>query len=139
MKDSSGDWSYSANLIREFPALDIFSGNEEYLLANLRAGGAGCISANVNVSAALAQAVCMAWREEGQDAERMQKELDDVRIALQDYPIPSALKHLMSVITGNSGWNNILPPNRRFPRNRLETHRRLSALPQMKPILGKSA
>ena len=139
LKDSSGDWSYSANLIKEFPALDIFSGNEQYLLANLHAGGAGCISANVNVSAALAQAVCLAWRE-GQDAERIQKELDDVRIVLQEYPIPSALKHLMSVITGNPGWNNILPPNLPLPAEQARKLTAcLSALPCMKSILSKSA
>jgi 4-hydroxy-tetrahydrodipicolinate synthase len=137
LKDSSGDWSYSANLIEQFPALDIFSGNEQYLLANLRAGGAGCISANVNVSARLARAVYVAVRE-GQAAERTQEELDGVRIVLQEYPIPAALKHLMSVITGNRGWENILPPNQ--PLSADQSRRLtlgLSALPQMKAILGK--
>ncbi len=137
LKDSSGDWSYSAKLLKEFPGFELFSGNEEHLLANLRAGGAGCISANVNVSGPLAQAVYAAWRES--HAERLQKELDDVRIALQDYPLPSALKHLMSVISDNPGWNNILPPNRSLPaQHARELVARLSALPQMKPILGKS-
>lgn len=135
LKDSSGDWSYSANLIREFPSLGIFSGNEEYLLANLRAGGAGCISANVNVTAALAQAVYRAWREGG-DTDRAQKDLDSVRLALQEYPLPAGLKHLMSVISANPEWNNILPPNQ--PLSTEQGHKlvaRLSALPAMKPLM----
>ncbi|MGO9056738.1 MAG: dihydrodipicolinate synthase family protein [Candidatus Binataceae bacterium] len=136
LKDSSGDWSYSARLIKEFPRLGIFSGNEEHLLTNLRAGGAGCISANVNVSGLLAQAVYRAWRE-GQGAEAAQKELDDVRIVLQDYPIPAALKHLMSAITGNPGWNTLLPPNRALSAEQTrKLMAQLSALPGMKSILA---
>ena len=136
LKDSSGDWAYSARLLNEFPRLGIFSGNEEHLLTNLHAGGAGCISANVNVSGPLAQAVYRAWRE-GREAQAAQKELDDVRIVLQPYPIPAALKHLMSAISGNPGWNNILPPNRPLSTEQArELTARVSALPQMKSILA---
>src|ERR1700722_19146505 len=41
LKDSSGDWSNSARLLKEFPGFGVFSGSEEFLLANLRAGGVG--------------------------------------------------------------------------------------------------
>src|SRR5580658_6007962 len=63
VKDSSGDWQVSATFLREFPGFDVFSGSEEFLLANLRAGGVGCISASTNVTAPLARPVYAAWRE----------------------------------------------------------------------------
>ena len=138
LKDSSGDWSYSAQLLREFPGLGVFTGSEQFLLANLRAGGVGCISANVNITAPLAHAVYQAWR--GGDADRLQKALDDTRVVLQDYPFPAAHKHLMSALSANPGWINILPPNRPLaaPPAR-ELIERLGALASMKPILGGSA
>src|SRR5260221_4512947 len=60
LKDSSGDWSNTAKLLQEFPGFGVFSGSEEFLLANLRAGGVGCISASTNVTAALARQ--FTWR-----------------------------------------------------------------------------
>ena len=46
VKDSSGDWSYTRqSCSRRFPGFGVYSGTEQFLLANLRAGGAGCISA----------------------------------------------------------------------------------------------
>ena len=138
LKDSSGDWSYSAKLLAEFPGFGVFSGSEGYLLANLRAGGAGCISANVNVSAPLARNVYLAWREG--KAEQLQKELDEVRLVLDQHPLPAAVKHVMSAINGNPAWNHILPPNQPLaePQGR-ELIARLAALPQMKPIFGRAA
>ena len=48
-KDSSGEWANTAEIRRRFPQLETFVGSEALLLANLNAGGAGCISASVNV------------------------------------------------------------------------------------------
>jgi 4-hydroxy-tetrahydrodipicolinate synthase len=138
LKDSSGDWSYSAKLLEAFPGFGVFSGNEGFLLANLRAGGVGCIAANVNITAPLAQAVYRAWRET--QAEGLQKELDETRLVLEKYPIPAGLKHLMSLITGNPGWIHILPPNQPLTAQQgRELRAGLAALPRMKPILDKAA
>jgi 4-hydroxy-tetrahydrodipicolinate synthase len=134
LKDSSGDWSYSAGLLKEFPGFSVFSGNEGFLLANLRAGGVGCISANANLTAPLARALYLGWRD-GQ-AERLQKELDETRALLDRYPLPAALKSVMSAISGNPGWNHLLPPNRPLPAAQAhELMASLRALPQMKPHL----
>ncbi len=137
LKDSSGDWSYSAGLLKEFPGLEVFSGSEGFLLANLRAGGMGCISANVNVTAPLAHKVFLAQREG--PAEQLQKDLDQARLVLDQYPLPSALKYVMAAISGNPGWNQILPPNQPLPE---EQGRRLmaglSALPTMNEIVGRA-
>src|SRR5262249_40846914 len=58
MKDSSGDWNNTKTFLDAFadtarPArtgFDVFVGNESFLLANMRNGGAGTISATANVN-----------------------------------------------------------------------------------------
>jgi 4-hydroxy-tetrahydrodipicolinate synthase len=62
LKDSSGDWSNTADLIERFPEMSIFPGSERYLLQGLRHGGAGCITATANVNAAGARGVWDARR-----------------------------------------------------------------------------
>ena len=54
MKDSSGDWAHMERVIKTFPGFRLFAGTERYLLNNLRAGGAGCITAPANVLCPLA-------------------------------------------------------------------------------------
>jgi 4-hydroxy-tetrahydrodipicolinate synthase len=138
LKDSSGDWSNTAMLLREFPGFGVFSGTEEFLLANLRAGGVGCISASTNVTAPLARALYLAWRE--RRADEMQTALTEVRLVIQSYPMQAALKHVVSAITGNHEWINILPPNRPLSETQAaELMDRLRAMPQMRPILANAA
>jgi 4-hydroxy-tetrahydrodipicolinate synthase len=139
LKDSSGDWSNTANLLKEFPGFEVFSGSEEFLLANLRAGGAGCISAVVNVTAPLAQAVYGHFMNGG-EPEAAQQELTAVRVVLGSYPLQAALKQVVSAITGDPGWLNILPPNRPLSQAQArELMARLRALPQMQPLGLKAA
>src|SRR5580700_1381657 len=46
LKDSSGDWSNTEAVLKEFRGVfDVFAGSEAFLLANMRNGGKGCISA----------------------------------------------------------------------------------------------
>ena len=54
IKDSSGDWDNTRAMLERFQprGFDVFSGSETFLLATLRAGGAGCISATANVNPA---------------------------------------------------------------------------------------
>ncbi len=110
VKDSSGDQAHTEMLIREFPDLDIFAGSERFLLETLRAGGAGCISASVNVTAPLAAEV--ARRAPGAEADPLQAELTQLRLALEDFPMIAALKALKADFTGEAAWRHILPPLR---------------------------
>jgi 4-hydroxy-tetrahydrodipicolinate synthase len=138
LKDSSGDWECSASFLREFPGFGVFSGSEEFLLANLRAGGVGCISASTNVTAPLARPVYLAWREG--EAEGLQHGLTAVRLVLQSYPLQAALKEVMARVSGDRSWRVLLPPNR--PLTQAEgaaLAERLEALPQMRPILRRAA
>jgi dihydrodipicolinate synthase/N-acetylneuraminate lyase len=52
MKDSSGDWNNPKVFLDAFAkyGFDMFVGSESFLLANMRGGGAGCISATANVN-----------------------------------------------------------------------------------------
>src|SRR5262249_59583734 len=52
IKDSSGDWANTKAVLDAFAAsgFDVFPGSETFLLAAMRAGGRGCISATANVN-----------------------------------------------------------------------------------------
>src|SRR6184192_1287380 len=54
MKDSSGDWNNTKIFLDAFAdnGFDVFVGSESFLLANMRSGGAGTISATANVNPA---------------------------------------------------------------------------------------
>src|SRR3954465_885178 len=74
VKDSSGDLSYSKELARRLPDIDVFPSSEGTLSSADEHGFAGCISATTNVNGAttnvngaLAQE---AWRSKGTDAGR---------------------------------------------------------------------
>jgi 4-hydroxy-tetrahydrodipicolinate synthase len=59
MKDSSGDWNNTKTFLDAFASngFDMFIGNETFLLANTRNGGAGTISATANVNPAAIDAL----------------------------------------------------------------------------------
>jgi len=54
MKDSSGDWNNTKTFLDAFAksGFDVFVGSESFLLASMRNGGAGTISATANVNPA---------------------------------------------------------------------------------------
>lgn len=138
LKDSSGDWNATASFLKQFPGFGVFSGTEQFLLPNLRAGGVGCISASTNVTAPLAQPVYAGWR--GAAADGLQETLTQVRLVMQAYPLQAALKEVMAQVSGEAQWRTLLPPNRPLnPAQRAELRQRLEALPQMQPIFKKAA
>jgi len=65
MKDSSGDWNNTKTFLDEFAGgscqsgsdFDVFVGSESFLLANMRNGGVGTISATANVNPAAIDAL----------------------------------------------------------------------------------
>jgi len=107
LKDSSGDWANSRHLIDTFPGFRVFSGSEQFLSDNIAAGGAGCISATVNVTAPLAARVL---RADPATRARLQGELTALRTALQEFSMIPALKRILEWHTGNPTWRNLLPP-----------------------------
>jgi 4-hydroxy-tetrahydrodipicolinate synthase len=135
VQNGSGDWTVTAALLREFPDLAIFSGTESFLLETLRAGGAGCISATVNLTAPLAQPLYTLWQSE--KAEALQASLGEVRALFDEFPTPAAQKEVVARLTGDPSWRNLLPPLLPMaPAMRTELARRLETLPQIRTVLA---
>jgi len=108
VKDSSSDWTHMRGLRATFPDLQIFAGNEAYLLDMLEAGGAGCISATANVTHPLAGAIFA--RHGADDLRDEQARLTTLRHALTAHPVIPALKQVMAWRTGHDGWLHLRPP-----------------------------
>ncbi len=104
IKDSSGDFANTRAMLRAFPGFEVFVGSEKFLLANLREGGAGCITATANVNAA---AIARAFRER---TEERQREIDRVRERFDKLPLIAALKEALALRTGDDSWRAVRPP-----------------------------
>ncbi|WP_395647353.1 dihydrodipicolinate synthase family protein [Terricaulis sp.] len=108
VKNSSGDWSAMDAALKAMPGFQVFAGSEAFLLATLRAGGPGCISALANVTSTQLGALMEQWRSEG--AEALQAAAVARRAALSKFPTIAALKEIMAQRTGRDAWRNIRPP-----------------------------
>jgi 4-hydroxy-tetrahydrodipicolinate synthase len=110
VKDSSGDWSNTRAMIERFApqGFRVFSGSETFLLATLRAGGAGCISATANVNPAAIARLAREWQSG--EAETLQQALDRVRGAFQQVPMIGALKAAIAHFGSDPAWNTVRPP-----------------------------
>src|SRR5438067_2648121 len=86
-KDSSGEWNNTHAMLERFQpqGFDVFAGSETFLLANMRGGGAGCITATGNVNPGAMVALYRSWREAGADA--AQAKLDAVRSVFAKFPM----------------------------------------------------
>lgn len=109
IKDSSDEWDHLDALCSSFPDLQVFTGSERHLTPLLRAGGAGCISATVNVTAPLAQQAVRDWQTNAQFAST-QSTLTDLRTRLSQFPTIPALKQLMAWRHDRPGWTRLRPP-----------------------------
>src|SRR6267378_2431271 len=110
MKDSSGDWNNTKAMLDAFArsGFDVFAGSERFLLANLRHGGAGCITATGNVNAAAIDRLFREWRAPA--AEQLQEGLNAVRGAVEKYPVIPALKAIVAHHSGDAAWRTLRPP-----------------------------
>jgi 4-hydroxy-tetrahydrodipicolinate synthase len=121
MKDSSGDFANTKAFIEAFPDFQAFSGSEELLLDNLRAGGRGCISATTNVTAHLASRVLKAWAAgDAAAAEEAQQVATAARRTISRFPAIAALKAIVAKRRGDAAWLNLLPPQHRLDKAQSE-------------------
>ncbi len=104
IKDSSGDFENTKAILRGVPGFEVFVGSEKFLLANLREGGAGCITATANVNA---RAIERAYRERSEEAQRA---IDEVRAAYDKLPLIAALKEAVARKTSDPQWRALRPP-----------------------------
>jgi 4-hydroxy-tetrahydrodipicolinate synthase len=129
MKDSSGDWNNTKRFLDAFAdtthpsrtQFDVFVGNESFLLANMRNGGAGTISATANVNSAaiyeLYQKCCGVRRGESpgitKDFDALQTRLNVVREVFCSGKFPSmiaALKQAIALYANDPEWVRLRPP-----------------------------
>ena len=111
MKDSSGDWNNTKTFLDAFAqsGFDVFAGSESFLLANLRDGGAGTISATANVNPAAIYKLYAEWQNA--DADEQQAKLNVVRDLFgKKYPMISALKQTIAIYANDPAWAKVRPP-----------------------------
>jgi 4-hydroxy-tetrahydrodipicolinate synthase len=109
-KDSSGDWANTKAMLDQFQpeGFDVFPGSETFLLAALRGGGAGCISATANVNPGPIAALAKSWQQD--DADAQQAALDAVRAVFQTYVMIPALKAAIAHHAKDEDWLRLRPP-----------------------------
>jgi 4-hydroxy-tetrahydrodipicolinate synthase len=110
IKDSSGDFANTQAMLERFQprGFDVYCGSETFLLATLRGGGAGCISATANVNPAAIARLARDWRSP--EAPAQQAALDAVRLAFQQFPMIPALKEAVAQFGRDDGWRIVRPP-----------------------------
>jgi 4-hydroxy-tetrahydrodipicolinate synthase len=110
IKDTSGDWNYTKTVLDAFAktGFDVFAGTETILLATMRGGGAGCISATANVNPAPIYRLFETWNDA--DADAQQVSLNAIRQTFQKYPMISALKQAIAHWSNDPGWAKVRPP-----------------------------
>jgi 4-hydroxy-tetrahydrodipicolinate synthase len=128
MKDSSGDWNntktfldaFSVRAGRAASGFDVFVGSESFLLANMRNGGVGTISATANVNPVAIHKLYSQWVRSrtgphtgGQAAEEQQSKLNVVRQVFSSKKFPSmiaALKQAIAIYADDPAWRTVRPP-----------------------------
>ncbi len=110
VKDSGGDWSNTQAMLARFQphGFQVFAGSESFLLATLRGGGAGCITALANVNAGPIARLFASWQQP--DAEVQQAALDAVRGVFARFPMMAALKGAIAHFAGDEKWATVRPP-----------------------------
>jgi 4-hydroxy-tetrahydrodipicolinate synthase len=110
IKDSSGDWNSVRTLLERFAprGFAVYPGSENLLLAAMRGGGAGCISAQANVNPAAIVDLYRGWQQP--DAEARQAGLDALRAVLVKFPTIAALKSIIAHYARDEAWVAVRPP-----------------------------
>ena len=126
MKDSSGDWNNTKTFLDAFvtaspvedspwrarTGFDVFVGSESFLLANMRNGGVGTISATANVNPAAIHKLYRDW-DTADDADQQQSKLNVVREVFSNRKFPSmiaALKQAIAIYGEDPAWASVRPP-----------------------------
>jgi len=133
MKDSSGDWNNTKTFLDAFAAgsshFDVFVGSESFLLANMRNGGAGTISATANVNPAKINTLYQSLKFPGskpsagaavtsavsadEGLAALQARLNVVRDVFSSKKFPSmiaAIKQAIAIYTNDPEWAKMRPP-----------------------------
>ncbi len=110
VKDSSGDWANTKAMLDNFSkgGFDVFAGSEEFLLANMRGGGKGCITATGNVNPGAIDNVYRNWR--APEADKLQAAITATRKIVMKHPGIPALKATIAHFGNDAQWKTCRPP-----------------------------
>ncbi len=111
MKDSSGDWNNTKTFLDAFAksGFDLFVGSESFLLAAMRNGGVGTISATANVNPVAIHKLCTEWKNP--DADEQQAKLNVTRdVFSRKYLMIAALKQAIAIYADDPAWAKVRPP-----------------------------
>ncbi len=102
VKDSSGDWAYTQELLKAHSDLIILIGDERHLAEGVRMGGQGAISGMAN----FAPREVGAMANEGRDDARVV----DFVAELLKYPVTPAVKAMVARQLGDENWLAVRAP-----------------------------
>jgi 4-hydroxy-tetrahydrodipicolinate synthase len=121
VKDSGGDFTHTAELLRRLPQLSILVGHEPHLPRLIESGGAGTICGIANLFPDLVAAL-LKPEVAAEDERRVRTFLD---IVLR-YPLLPAFKAIRAALSGDAGWN--IPRLPQLPLAEGEARELLAAL-----------
>ena len=102
VKDSSGDWPYTEELLKTHGDLIILIGDERHLARGVRLGGQGAISGMANLLPREVQVMA----EKGIDDANVERFVGQ----LLNYPVIPSIKAILARLTDNDGWLAVRPP-----------------------------
>ncbi|OAN79496.1 dihydrodipicolinate synthase family protein [Jannaschia sp. EhC01] len=108
LKDSSGKWDNTAAVIAAFPQIDTYSASESMIPQNVAAGGAGCISASLNVNPTGIRALVDGLN--GPDHDALHAQVSAVRTIFEGIPLIPAIKAAIAAQTGEVDYARVRPP-----------------------------
>jgi 4-hydroxy-tetrahydrodipicolinate synthase len=123
MKDSSGDWNNTKTFLDAFAAragstartarsFDVFVGSESFLLANMRKGGVGAISATANVNPAAIYSLFAGARDEARGREHGAKsqrsDVRDQKTAEQNLEDQQAKVNVVREVFARKSWPSMI-------------------------------
>lgn len=108
LKDSSGKWDNTAAVIAAFPQIDTYSASESLIPENVAAGGAGCISASLNVNPRGIRALVDGLN--GPDHAALHQQVSAVRTIFEGVPLIPAIKAAVAAQNGDPDYARVRPP-----------------------------
>ncbi|MBB2750761.1 UNVERIFIED_ORG: 4-hydroxy-tetrahydrodipicolinate synthase [Rhizobium aethiopicum] len=102
VKDSSGDWPYTENLLKAHSDLIILVGDERHLARGVRLGGQGAISGMANFVPRDVKLMA----EDGKDDPRIEGFVAE----LLKYPVVPAVKAMVAHVMSEEIWLAVRPP-----------------------------
>lgn len=106
VKDSTGDPASLTEFLDACPELDVFPGSETLLLAGLRLGASGVITAGANVNPRMLRAIY----DTPDTADGLQDRATAIRAEIQAHGTVPATKALLAHYHGDEGWLGVRAP-----------------------------